>query len=60
MKSANRTPDVPVTVLVDGHRLADLPTGAGVTVRLGPERGLLAILPEQTFFTRYGQVFAPG
>jgi hypothetical protein len=29
-------------------------------VRLAEERSRLAILPEQTFFTRYGQVFAPG
>jgi len=53
----NRSPDVPGTVLVDGHRLADLARGEHVAVRLGPERSELAVLPEQTFFTRYGQVF---
>jgi NAD+ kinase len=56
----NRSPDVPAGVLVDGHRLADLPPGATAKVRLGPERSRLAILPEQTFFTRYSQVFGPS
>jgi NAD+ kinase len=55
----NRSPDVAATVLVDGHRLADLTTGATATVRLAPERSRLAVLPEQTFFTRYGEVFGP-
>jgi NAD+ kinase len=56
----NQTPDVVAGVLVDGHRASDLVTGECATVRLGPARSRLAILPEQTFFTRYGQVFAPG
>jgi hypothetical protein len=47
-------------VLVDGHRLADLPTGEQAKVRLAPERSRLAVLPEQTFFTRYGDVFGPA
>jgi NAD+ kinase len=57
---ANRSAEVPAGVLVDGHRQSDLAPGEAVTVRLAPERSRLAILPEQTFFTRYGQVFAPG
>ena len=56
----NHSPDVPAGVLVDGHRLADLPTGAAAMVRLAPERSHLAVLPEQTFFTRYGEVFGPA
>ncbi len=56
----NRSPDVPAGVLVDGHQLGDLAPGAATTVRLAPERSRLAVLPEQTFFTRYGQVFRPG
>ncbi len=56
----NRSPDVPAGVLVDGRRLADLPPDASTTIHLGPERSRLAILPEQSFFTRYGEVFAPG
>jgi NAD+ kinase len=56
----NRSRDVPAGVLVDGHRVGDLPSGEGsVTVRLGPARTHLAILPEQTFFTRYREVFGP-
>jgi len=56
----NRSPDVPAGVLVDGEVVGDLPPGASTTVRLAPERSRLAVLPEQTFFTRYGQVFRPG
>ena len=56
----NRSPDVPAGVLVDGHRVADLAYGGRVTVRLAPEHSRLAILPEETFFTRYGHVFGPG
>jgi NAD+ kinase len=56
----NRSADVPAGVLVDGHRVADLAYGGHVTVRLAPEHSRLAILPEETFFTRYGHVFAPA
>jgi len=55
----NRSPDIPAGVLVDGHHLGDLAPGSATTIHLGPERSRLAILPEQTFFKRYGQVFAP-
>ncbi len=55
----NRTPDVPATVLVDGHRTVDVPPRDGsVVVRLGPERSLLATLPEATFVHRYRKSFA--
>jgi NAD+ kinase len=54
---ANRSLGVPAGVLVDGHLQAELSTGESVSVALGPARSRLAILPEQTFFTRYGQVF---
>ena len=54
----NRTPDVPATALVDGHRVADLPPGGRALARIGPQRSLLATLPEVTFFTRYGRTFA--
>ncbi len=56
----NRSPDIPAGVLVDGHHLGDLAPGSATTIHLGPERSRLAILPEQTFFKRYGQVFGPG
>lgn len=55
----NRTGDVPVAVLVDGHRVADAAPGGRVLVRLGPERTLLATLPEATFVRRYRTSFAP-
>jgi len=54
----NRTPDVPVTVLVDGHKVSELGRDERVSVRLGPQRTRLATLPESTFFTRYRDTFA--
>ena len=54
----NLTPDVAVTVLVDGHRIAELAAGEQVRVRLGEQRSRLATLPETTFFRRYRQTFA--
>ena len=53
----NTTPDVDVTVLVDGHSLAELGPAASVVVRLGEQRSLLATLPEATFFRRYRETF---
>jgi NAD+ kinase len=54
----NRTPDVPATVLVDGHRVVDLAPGERALARIGEERSLLATLPEVTFFSRYSRTFA--
>jgi NAD+ kinase len=55
----NRTADVPAVVLVDGHRTGQVePVEGTVVVRLGPERSLLATLPEATFVRRYRQSFA--
>jgi NAD+ kinase len=54
----NRTLDVTVTVLVDGHRLTELGAGASATVALGGSPALLATLPEMTFFRRYRETFA--
>jgi NAD kinase len=54
----HRTPDVPVTVLVDGHRFAELGTGEGIAVRLGDDPARLGMLPEATFFRRYRETFA--
>jgi NAD+ kinase len=53
----NRTADVPVTVLIDGHVFAEVQPAGRVVVRLGAERSLLATLPETTFFTRYRETF---
>ena len=57
---ANRSIDVPATVLVDGHIAAELGAGDDVRIRIGDQRSLLATLPEQTFFRRYGATFGPG
>lgn len=55
----NRTADVPAVVLVDGRRTGEVePLDGTVVVRLGPERSLLATLPEATFVRRYRQSFA--
>jgi NAD+ kinase len=54
----NRTPDVPATVLVDGHGVADLAPGERALARMGEQRSLLATLPEVTFFSRYSRTFA--
>ena len=54
----NRTADVQVAVLVDGHRIADVGAGGRIVARLGEGRSLLASLPEVTFFSRYGRSFA--
>ena len=54
----NKTPDVTLTVLADGHPVGELGAGEQVTIRLGPKRTRLATLPEATFFTRYRDTFA--
>ena len=53
----NRTPDVPVVVLVDGHRVSE-PAGGRVTIRLGAAYTLLATLPDATFVSRYRESFS--
>jgi NAD kinase len=53
----NRTPDVPASVLVDGHALAEMGMNEPIAIRLGDQRSLLAMLPEVTFFRRYRETF---
>src|SRR5690348_1047226 len=53
----NETPDVPATVLFDGHELGEMAPSGRVVVRLGEQRSLLATLPEVTFFRRYRNTF---
>jgi NAD kinase len=48
---------VPGVVLVDGHELTRIGEGGRVEVGLGPQRSLLATLPERTFFRRYRETF---
>jgi NAD+ kinase len=54
----NRTADVGVSILVDGHEIGELDADERVVVRLGELRSRLATLPEATFFTRYRDTFA--
>jgi NAD+ kinase len=54
----NRTGDVAVSVLVDGHGVAEVESAGAATIRLGEERTLLASLPDVTFFRRYRETFA--
>jgi NAD+ kinase len=53
----NQTPDVPGSVLVDGHMLVEIDGDDPICVRLGEQRSLLAMLPEATFFRRYRETF---
>ena len=53
----NRTADVDLAVLVDGHRVGDVHPGAAVPVQLCDRQSLLATLPETTFFSRYRETF---
>jgi NAD+ kinase len=51
------TGDVGVTVLVDGHAVAELSDASPIRIALGAKRTLLAVVPEATFFRRYRDVF---
>jgi len=53
----NRTTDVDVSVLVDGHTLADVGVETPIRIRIGEQTSLLATLPETTFFRRYREAF---
>jgi NAD+ kinase len=54
----NRTADVSAAVIVDGHIFTEVAPGGRVGVRFDTRRGLLASLPETTFFRRYRDTFA--
>ena len=55
----NRTPDVDVQMLVDGHPVTKLAGDGEVRIHLGDQRTLLASLPDSTFFKRYSATFTP-
>jgi NAD+ kinase len=57
VRVANRSKDPPVTVLIDGHPVAELERDGEIAVAIGPDQSRLAILPEVTFFSRYNEVF---
>ncbi len=54
----NATRDVSLALLVDGHRVSEVPPDGEVSVYLCDQRSLLATLPETTFFSRYRETFA--
>jgi NAD+ kinase len=53
----NRSKELPVTVLVDGHAVGELERGEEIAVVVARDQCRLAVLPEVTFFTRYHEVF---
>ena len=53
----NRSPAQGVTVLVDGKSVGNLAPEGAITVSIGDQTALLAVLPEVSFFTRYHSVF---
>jgi NAD+ kinase len=57
LRISNLTADGSVSVLADGQGCAELATGDTLEVAVGPEKSLLAHLPEVSFFTRYHEVF---
>jgi NAD+ kinase len=57
VRVTNRTRELPVTVILDGHPVADLERDQDLEVTVGAEHSRLAVLPEVTFFTRYHEVF---
>jgi len=57
LRITNRSKELPLTVLVDGHAVGELERGGEITAAVGPDQCRLAVLPEVTFFTRYHEVF---
>jgi NAD+ kinase len=58
LEVTNRTGDVAVALLVDGHQVGEIGEGESVRVRLADAVSLLATLPEMTFFRRYRDTFS--
>ena len=54
----NRARAASVTVLVDGHSVADIESDREMRVRLGEAKSLLATLPDRAFVRRYRETFA--
>jgi NAD+ kinase len=57
LRVTNRTSELALSVLVDGHAVGELEGGGSLAVGLGEETCHLALLPEVTFFSRYREVF---
>ena len=54
----NRTEDVAARVIADGLAVGELAPDRRASIRLGEQTGVLATLPEMTFFRRYREIFA--
>jgi NAD+ kinase len=57
LRVTNRSSELTLSVLVDGHAVGELAGGGSLAVCLGDEMCYLALLPEVTFFSRYREVF---
>ena len=57
LRITSLSPEMPVTVLVDGHEVGDLSGESALDVGVGDQTSRLAVLPDVTFFTRYHHVF---
>ena len=57
LRVTNRSKELPVTVLVDGHASASSSATKRSPRVAAPTSCRLAVLPEVTFFTRYHEVF---
>jgi NAD+ kinase len=57
LRVANRSEELPVTVLVDGNAVGELERDGELEVVVGPDHCRLGLLPEVTFFSRYHEVF---
>ena len=57
LRVTNRTSELKLSVLVDGHAVGELEGGDSLAVGLGDQTCYLALLPEVTFFSRYREVF---
>jgi NAD+ kinase len=53
----NRSAEAPVTVLVDGLELGELPAAEELRVGVGDRSCHLGLLPEVSFFSRYHAIF---
>jgi NAD+ kinase len=54
----NRTPDVPLQVIVDGHGQTAVEPGGAVSVHMSDRTAHLARMPGTSFFSRYRDTFS--
>jgi NAD+ kinase len=54
----NRTDDVPLQVIEDGHAMGQIPPGGRISVSMGEECAHLARMSGTSFFSRYRETFS--